>query len=114
MKIVRKKTEFHKGGPGPLRPTRSYSLTVTTHRQLILSISKFRFNTFHFKESVDVTTFAEEEFSVNQTDVFGFPAEFLQKKVKNVDELEQSRKISSSALHFGTVMKIGLKRYHYG
>ena len=80
MKIVRKKTEFHKGGPGPLRPTRSYSLTVTTHRQLILSISKFRFNTFHFKESVDVTTFAEEEFSVNQTDVFGFPAEFLQKK----------------------------------
>ena len=61
-----------------------------------------------------MTTFAEEEFSVNQTDVFGFPAEFLQKKVKNVDELEQSRKISSSALHFGTVMKIGLKRYHYG
>ena len=57
-----------------------------------------------------MTTFAEEEFSVNQTDVFGFPAEFL----KNVDELEQSRKISSSALHFGTVMKIGLKRYHYG
>ena len=56
-----------------------------------------------------MTTFAEEEFSVNQTDVFGFPAE-----VKNVDELEQSRKISSSALHFGTVMKIGLKRYHYG
>ena len=61
-----------------------------------------------------MTTFAEEEFSVNQTDVFGFPAESLQKKVKNVVELEQSRKISSSALHFGTVMKIGLKRYHYG
>ena len=80
MKIVRKKTEFHKGGLGPLRPTRSYSLTVTTHTQLILSISKFQFNRFHFKESVDVTTFAEEEFSVNQTDVFGFPAEFLQKK----------------------------------
>ena len=110
MKIVRKKTEFHKGGLGPLRPTRSYSLTVTTHRQLILSISKFRFNTFHFKESVDVTTFTEEEFSVKETDVFGFPSEFLQKKVKNVDELEQSRKISSSALHFGTVMKIGLNR----
>ena len=82
MKIVRKKTEFHKGGLGPLRPTRSYSLTVTTHTQLILSISKFQFNRFHFKESVDVTTFAEEEFSVNQTDVFGFPTELLQKKVK--------------------------------
>ena len=26
---------MHKGGPGPLRPTRSYSLTVTTHRQLV-------------------------------------------------------------------------------
>lgn len=80
MKIVRKKTEFHKGGLGPLRPTRSYSLTVTTHTQLILSISKFQFNRFHFKESVDVTTFTEEEFSVKETDVFGFPSEFLQKK----------------------------------
>ena len=78
----KEKRNFIKGGPGPLplRPTRSYSLTVTTHTQLILSISKFQFNRFHFKESVDVTTFAEEEFSVNQTDVFGFPAEFLQKK----------------------------------
>ena len=34
------------------------------------------FISFQHKE----TTFAEEEFSVNQTDVFGFPAEFLQKK----------------------------------
>ena len=76
----KEKRNFIKGGPGPLRPTRSYSLTVTTHTQLILSISKFQFNRFHFKESVDVTTFTEEEFSVKETDVFGFPSEFLQKK----------------------------------